>query len=224
LSWSAFVFGSIGIDDGRRKLHRLEDDRLVIVAERVARARVLEPDRRCDVARPYFLDLLALVRVHLQQTADALASILRGIVHVGSGLEHARVDAEERQLSDEWVGRDLERQRRERRFIGGRALVERLVVMREMSLDRLDVDWRRQEVDHRIEQRLDALVLERRATENRHERHGERRLANRAMDFRLGELSMDYFSSSSSCVTAASIRPWRASSHSSFISPEPRRP
>ena len=105
------------VNDRRRELHRLEDDRLLVIAERVAGARVLESDRGGDVAGAHFLDLLALVRVHLQQTPDALALILRGVVHVGARLEHARVHAEERQLSDERIRRDLERERRERRFV-----------------------------------------------------------------------------------------------------------
>ncbi len=187
LSWSAFVFGSIATSmTGAGNFIASRMIGLLIVAERVARARVLEPDRRGDVARAHFLDLLALVRVHLQQTTDALALVLRRVVHVRARLEHARVHAEERQLSDERVGRDLERQRRERRFIGGRALVERLVVMRQMSLDRLDVDWRRQEVDHRIEQRLHALVLERRAAEHRRDEPADGRRTNRVTNLVVG--------------------------------------
>ena len=45
------------------------------VAERVAGRDVLEADGRGDVAGADFLDLLALVRVHLQQPADALVLV-----------------------------------------------------------------------------------------------------------------------------------------------------
>src|SRR2546430_5191541 len=52
--------------------HRLEDDRMVRVTQRVARLRVLEPDGRGDVARAHLFELLPLVGVHLQQAPDAL--------------------------------------------------------------------------------------------------------------------------------------------------------
>src|SRR4029450_13886076 len=98
-------------------------DRLLVVAERVARARVLESDRRGGVTRAHLFDLLALVGVHLEETADALALVLGRVVDVRARLEHARVHAEERQLTDERVRRDLERERGKRRLIGGRTLV-----------------------------------------------------------------------------------------------------
>ena len=110
------------VDDGIRELHRLEDDRVLFVAQRVARARVLEADRGGDVAGAHFLDFLALVGVHLQQTADALALVLRAVVDVRASAQHAGVHAEERQLSDERVGRNLERERGERRFVGDKTL------------------------------------------------------------------------------------------------------
>ena len=109
---------------------------MIIVAHRVAGARVPEADRGGDVAGAHFLDLLALVRVHLQHAAHALALVLRRVVDVRARLEHARVHAEERQLSDERIGRDLERERRERRVVRHRTLGVVLVVMREVPLDR----------------------------------------------------------------------------------------
>ena len=72
-------------DDGRREVHRLEANGLGGIAQRVARARVLEPDHRRDVARRDRLDLLALVGVHAQQAADALLLLARGVVHAGAG-------------------------------------------------------------------------------------------------------------------------------------------
>ncbi len=161
---------------------------MIIVAHRVAGARVAEADRGGDVAGAHLLDLLALVGVHLQHAAHALALVLGRVVDVRARLEHARVHAEERQLPDERIGRDLERERRERRVVRDRALGMVLVVMREVPLDRLDVDRRREVVDHRVEQRLDALVLERGAAEHGNHLAGDRRLADRAADLLAGQL------------------------------------
>ena len=55
------------------ELHPLERDDVLHVRQRVAGGDVLETDRGGDVAGPHFLDLVALVGVHLQDTADALA-------------------------------------------------------------------------------------------------------------------------------------------------------
>ena len=69
-------------DDRLGELDRLEDDRLVLVAERVAGRRVAEADRRGDVAGVDLLDLLALVGVHLEEAADALLLALGRVVDV----------------------------------------------------------------------------------------------------------------------------------------------
>ena len=63
-------------DDRLRELHALEDDARVLIAQRVAGRDVLEADAGGDVAGAHFLDLVALVRVHLHHAADALALAL----------------------------------------------------------------------------------------------------------------------------------------------------
>ena len=105
------------VDDGIRELHRLEDDRRIFHRHRVAGARVLESDCRGDVAGVNFLDLFTLVGVHLKQAADALALVLGRVVNVRAGLQNAGIDAEERQLTDERIGRDLEREAGKRRVV-----------------------------------------------------------------------------------------------------------
>ena len=57
-----------------REIHRFEKDLLVLIADRVAGRDVAKPDGGGDVAGEHVFDFFALVRVHLQQTADALAS------------------------------------------------------------------------------------------------------------------------------------------------------
>ena len=52
---------------------------VLLVAERVAGARVLEADGRVDVARVGLGELFALVGVHAQDAADALALAARRV-------------------------------------------------------------------------------------------------------------------------------------------------
>ena len=104
------------LDDRLGEGHRLEDDGVLGIAQRVAGEGVLEADRGGDVAGVDLVDLLAVVGVHLEHAPDALLAALAGVVDVRAGLERARVDAEEGQLADEGVGGDLEGQ-------GGEGLV-----------------------------------------------------------------------------------------------------
>src|SRR5512138_2735299 len=164
------------VDHRLRELHPLEDDRRVLGAERVARGRGAEADGGGDVARVDLLDLLALVRVHLEEAADALLLVLRRVEDVGPGLELPRVDPEEREVPHVRVVHDLEREGGERLGIGGGA--RDLNALRVHALDGGDVDRARQEVDDGVEDLLDALVLEGGPEDHREELHREGALAD----------------------------------------------
>ena len=68
-------------DDRLGKAHRLQDDRIVFVADRVAGGDASQTDSCTDVTRPHFLDLFALVGVHLQQASNAFGVALRRVEH-----------------------------------------------------------------------------------------------------------------------------------------------
>ena len=154
-------------DHRLRKVHALQRDRLLQVAQCVAGGDVLEANCSGDIAGAHFLDFLAVVGVHLQDAANALFLALDRVVYRVARIQHARVDAEEGQVADERVGRDLERQRRERLLVIGVTLTFRFVVVQ--ALDRGHIDRRRHVIDHRIEHRLHALVLECGATHGDHD-------------------------------------------------------
>src|SRR3989304_4490128 len=63
---------------------------------------------RAVVAGRDVLDPLALVRVHLQQTPDALALLPRRVVHARAAVGLPGVHAQERQLSEQRVAQELE--------------------------------------------------------------------------------------------------------------------
>ena len=74
-SWSALVLRlDRDLDDRLGEFHALEHDRVARIAERVAGGGVLEAGQRDDVAGAGFLDVLAVVGMHQQHAADALAA------------------------------------------------------------------------------------------------------------------------------------------------------
>ena len=177
-----------GLRDHRlREHHLLERDDRRRVAQRLAGRHVLQADAGGDVAGQDFLDLFALVGVHLQDPADALLLAADRVVDRVARLQHARVDAHERQLADVRVGHQLERQRGELLVVVG-AAHDRLVVV-VGARHRRDVDRRRHEVDHGVEHALHALVLERGAAEHRLDLAGDRAHADAGVDLGLGQLA-----------------------------------
>ncbi len=80
-----FLIGlGLRLDRNRYNRHRKNDrfqrDRMLLVANRIAGANVSQPHHRADVTRENFLNILALVGVHLQEAPDALM-LLRARVH-----------------------------------------------------------------------------------------------------------------------------------------------
>ena len=117
-SWSDLVFGSMETwMTGSGERHRLEDDRVRLIAQGVTGGGVLEADHRVDVAGHGLVDRVLLVGVHLEELADALLLALGGVEHLGARIDTTRVDADEGQLAEERVRRDLERESRERLFL-----------------------------------------------------------------------------------------------------------
>ena len=113
-----------------------------------------------------------MVGVHHQQAPDALGAPGRGVEHAAARGELAGVDAEVGQLADVGVGHHLEAQGGEGSVVVGGALgLGRPAVL--ALLGRLEplhgghLERRGEQLDDRVEQRLDALVLEGGTAENR---------------------------------------------------------
>ena len=175
------------LDDGLGEVHLLKDDGIVGVAKRLAGRRVLAADQGDDVARARHLDVGAVVGVHLEHAADALALVLDRVEHRRALLEHARVHARERERADEGVGHDLEGERRKRLVVRRRARRGGLAVD-ERAGDVVDVGRRGHVVNDRVEQRLHALVLEGGARDHGDKVAGEGALADALLQLRLGRL------------------------------------
>ena len=164
-------------DNRIREFHALENNRLQRIAERVARRGFLQARDRDDVAGKGFLDVFAGVRMHLQHAADALALFLDGVHQGNAGFQLAGINAAEGQRADERVVHNLEGEQRKRLVVRREAL-DLFFGLRVDTADGRNVNRSRQEIHHAVEQRLNALVLESRATENREELNGAGTLAD----------------------------------------------
>ncbi len=107
-------------DDRVGEGHRLEEDGRRVDGERLARRRLLQAHERGDLAGADLVALLAVVRVHLEDAADALGLAGRRVEHLVALGDATRVDADVRELADVRVGHDLEGEGRER-LVHGRA-------------------------------------------------------------------------------------------------------
>src|SRR6266545_2403511 len=156
-------------DHRGRELHRLQHDRVLLVAQRLAGGGVLQTHHRDDVAGADGGDLLTLVRVHPVDLADPLLLPLGGVQDLRAGLQLARVDTQEGQLAQVRVGRDLERERGERLGVARLPLDDLVRVLHGVTVDGRHVDRARQVRGDGVEQGLHALVLERRTGQHRGE-------------------------------------------------------
>src|SRR5581483_628706 len=182
------------LDHGRRELDGLKNQRSFLVADRVAGGNGLEPDRRADVAREHFGDFLALVGVHLYQTADTLFAALGDVIDRIARAEPARIHADERELADKGIGHDLEHQRGERLGVAGLAFYDLRCVAHVGALHRRNIQGRRKILHDGVEQILHALVLESRAADHRENLFGDGGLADSRAQLVGGDrLALDEF-------------------------------
>ncbi len=85
------------------------------------------------------------------------------------------VHTDEHELSDERIAHDLESQRRERFLSSSAWRSTSFPIVRIDALDRRNIERRRQEIHHCVEQRLHAFVLESRSADHREHLQRNRR-------------------------------------------------
>src|SRR5262249_33721804 len=129
-------------DHRRRKLHRFEHDRLVVVANRVAGGHLLHAADGDDLARTRGFNVLTLVRVHAHQAPDTFFRILDRVVSIRAGFDRAAVNTHERKLTEVLVGHDLEDQTGKRSTRIGRTRL-RLTGLRVHAFNGRNIEWRR---------------------------------------------------------------------------------
>ena len=129
---------------------------MLLVADRITGRGCLEADRSRDITGVNLFKLHSLVCVHLQNTADTLFLLLRGVEDVGTGIQRARVDAEECETSDKRVGNNLECECGERLVIGSLALV--FLAVQRPALDSRDIQRGGHVLDDSVKELLHTLV------------------------------------------------------------------
>ena len=160
---------------------------MLLITQGVAGGGVLQAHHGGDVAGVHRLQILAVVGVHLQQTAHTLPLTLGGVQHGRARVQRAGVYAEEAQTAHIGVGHDLEGQSRERLIIGGLALLLR-VRLGVHTLDGGHVGGGGHIVHDGVQQLLHALVAVRAAADHRHHLHGAGGLADGGADLVGGDL------------------------------------
>ena len=169
-----------------REHHRLQGDRLGLVADGIAGAEVLETERRADVSRLHELDGVLVVGVHLEQPGNAVLLSRAGIQHVGPGIQMAGVNSKVGKATHKRIGRNLEHEGAER-TLGRRMKLHGGSCVRVGCGRGADVHRRREVADYTVEEELDSLVLVGRSTGRRDDLHFDRALAERSDDLFLGK-------------------------------------
>src|SRR3972149_68121 len=81
-------------DDRLREFNRFQNNRVVLIAQRVSGGRRPQADGGRNVAGIDLLALLPLVRMHLEQAPDPLPLSLGRVVYAGAGEQRAGINAE----------------------------------------------------------------------------------------------------------------------------------
>ncbi len=159
LRQAVLIAGRLGLDghghDRVGEVHGFERDRLLFVAERVARVGEFKARDGDDFAGARFFDHLAIVGMHQVHAVDAFSLLADRVVDAFAALQDARVDADEGQVTV-LVEEALEAQRGQRLVAVRLAFDPLSVILDVVTDDMAHVARRRQVGDHGIQHRLDA--------------------------------------------------------------------
>ena len=102
--------------------------------------------------------------MHLYDTAKTFTRRFHGVQDGVTGVNHTRVNAEEGQVTHEWVSSNFERQCRERLFVACVTFSRSIFTVVQDAVDRRNVNRGWQVINYRIQHRLNTFVLECRTT------------------------------------------------------------
>ena len=160
---------------------------MILITQSITSGGVLQTDNGSNITCVAAVDILAVVGVHLQDTAHTLLGVLHGVVDSGTCLNLTGVNTEVCQLTNERVGSDLEGQSGKGSVVGRRTGLL-LFGLRVHALDVLDVGRGGHIVNDRIQQLLNAAVLVGRTTGNGNQSICNGLLADSSLQFLTSDL------------------------------------
>ena len=173
-------------DNRCRELDRLEYDRMILSAEGIARADILESHTCTYITGADEINRVLVIGVHLEDTRDTLFLAGTGIVDIRTCLQFTGINSEVAQTSYIRVSSNLECECGKRLGIVGLTCC-RLVVARVCTFDNRCIHRRRQVRTYGVEHRLYTFILERRTAYNGEDMHAYATLADSGADLVLGD-------------------------------------
>ncbi len=170
-----------------REYHGFQDNFILLVAEGITSGGVLQTYSSCDITSVNHFDFFAVVSMHLQDTADALAFTLSGVVYIRASGQGTGIYAEECQLTNKRVSSNLECQCSKRSLVARRTLVV-FTSFRVNAFNRRNISRSRHEVYNCIQQRLYAFVLIGRTAAYRSHFASDSCFTDASFDFFYGQL------------------------------------
>ncbi|EAX47677.1 conserved hypothetical protein [Thermosinus carboxydivorans Nor1] len=167
--------------------HRLENDGVFLIAQRIAGRGIFKTDGSGDVTGANFVNFFAVIGMHLEDAANPLFFALSRVVYIRTGRQLTGINAEESKLAHIGVGHNFEGQRRKGQVIFCLTVVFRTSIGINPANSR-DISRRRQVVDNGVEQRLYTLIAVRRTAQHRRHLARNRRFADTGFNFLDGEL------------------------------------
>ena len=174
-------------DNRLGELHGLQNDGMILITQSVTGSGVLQTDNSSDITCVAAVDILAVVRMHLQDAAHTLLAVLHGVVDSGTCLNLTGVNTEVCQLTNERVGSDLEGQSCEGSVVGRRTGLL-FLSLGIHALDVRDIGRSGHIVNDSVQQLLDTTVLVGRTADNGNQRVSDGLLADRSLQLGTGDL------------------------------------
>ncbi len=175
------------LNNGLGENHGLQDDGMILIAEGIAGGGVLHAHNGGDITGVNHIDIFPVVGVHLQNTTHTLLDVLGAVEHGSALLQGTGVHTEVAQLAHIGVGSDLEGQSGEGSVVGSGTEVLFLSLGVD-ALDALLIQGAGHEINHRVQQLLNALVLVGSTADNGNHLVGDGRPADDGLDLLDGDL------------------------------------